>query len=93
MPPCHVRELRIPLGGPDREEMTNKPECEAHEPKTQAEPDGGLHLLADGEERAHPEEVGEQDVLDEHRLRGQSQEVLQDFHDGSYLENEGRWFT
>ena len=33
------------------------------------EPDRRLDLLGHGEERAHPEEVGEKDVLDEDRLQ------------------------
>jgi hypothetical protein len=37
----HLGDLSVPLSGPDCEEVANQPKYEAHEPKPQAEPDGG----------------------------------------------------
>src|SRR6056297_1275709 len=59
----HLGDLRIPLGGPNGEEMTNEPECEAHEPKTQAQPNGGRQGAignGDGARR-----TGQQDRIDQ----------------------------
>ena len=63
MPPRHLGDLCISLGGPDREEMTNQPERQAHEPKTQAEPDGGGEsAVGDGDGAGS---TGQQDRIDQ----------------------------
>src|SRR3546814_10693053 len=61
MPASDVDELRIALGGPDRGEMTDRPERQANQPEAQTQSKrGGERAVEDGDGSGR---AAEQDVL------------------------------